>query len=195
MSVYLKKFFSNYGFGGVAMILLSLYALYMVYQYLAKKGMVGSEMMTGSSPSSVYDNAPSAGGQMTNNFSPQPASDITLSLGKNFYESQPDTVNKVGMSDSQNKQSMQNPADLLPKDKNSEWSYLNPSGAGALNDVNFLKAGYHLGINTLSHTRRNGNQQLRSEPPNPQIPTGPWNQPTITPDTIRPAFEIGQGAL
>jgi len=40
---------------------------------------------------------------------------------------------------------------------------------------------------------RNANLQIRSEPPNPQLSVGPWNQSTITPDFLRPPLELGQG--
>ena len=50
---------------------------------------------------------------------------------------------------------------------------------------NFLTAGYHVGINTVGTSLRNGNMQLRSEPINPQIKVSPWNQTTIQPDLNR----------
>ena len=77
-----------------------------------------------------------------------------------------------------------NPGDLLPKDENSEWANLNP-GVGNLTNVNLLKAGYHTGIDTVGQSLRNANLQLRSEPANPQLNVGPWNQTTINPDTHR----------
>jgi hypothetical protein len=89
--------------------------------------------------------------------------------------------------------SSQNPADLLPKDSNSQWAQLNPSGKGDLANINLLKAGYHIGIDTVGQTLRNANLQIRSEPPNPQINVGPWNLSTITSDTMRVPLELGQG--
>ena len=77
-----------------------------------------------------------------------------------------------------------NPGDLLPKDENSEWANLNP-GVGNMTNVNLLKAGYHTGIDTVGQSLRNANLQLRSEPANPQLNVGPWNQTTINPDTQR----------
>ena len=81
--------------------------------------------------------------------------------------------------------------DLLPKDANSKWAKVNPAGAGDIQDQNFLTAGYHIGINTVGQSLRNANLQLRSEPPNPQLNTGPWNQSTITGDKQRRPLEIG----
>ena len=59
------------------------------------------------------------------------------------------------------KQQVTNPADLLPKDMNSEWGALNPSGAGELTGVNLLKSGHHSGIDTKGSSLRNSNLQLR----------------------------------
>ena len=87
-----------------------------------------------------------------------------------------------------------NPADLLPKDTNSQWAQLNPVGQGELANVNFLKAGYQIGIDTVGQSMRNANLQIRSEPPNPQMSVGPWNQSTIVGDFMRPPLEIGQGS-
>jgi hypothetical protein len=86
-----------------------------------------------------------------------------------------------------------NSNDLLPKDKNSEWAQLNPSGSGELSNISFLKSGWQIGVDTVGQSLRNANLQLRSEPANPQTPTGPWNQSTITHDYMRVPLEIGQG--
>lgn len=91
------------------------------------------------------------------------------------------------------KQAMQDPASLLPKDENSEWARLNPSGNGTLDNVNLLKSGYHIGIDTIGNTLRNANLQVRSEPANPQVNVGPWNNTTIAPDLMRVPLEIGCG--
>jgi hypothetical protein len=92
-----------------------------------------------------------------------------------------------------NTANIQNPSELLPKDKNSQWAQLNPSGKGELANVNLLRAGYHIGIDTIGQSLRNANLQIRSEPPNPQLYVGPWNQTTIEPDFMRPPLEIGAG--
>ena len=82
-------------------------------------------------------------------------------------------------------------AELLPQDSNSRWAQAVPSGAGSLQDKNFLNAGFHVGINTVGQSLRNANRQLRSEPPNPQMKVSPWLQSTIEPDVNRRAMEIG----
>jgi hypothetical protein len=83
-----------------------------------------------------------------------------------------------------------NPADLLPSDKNTAFSKLNPTDTAPT----LLDAGFHNGIDTVSSSLRNANLQLRSEPANPTTSQGPWNQSTITPDTTRRALEIGSGS-
>lgn len=82
-------------------------------------------------------------------------------------------------------------SDLLPVDNNSIWASVNPRGQGELADKNFLESGYHIGINTNGQSLRNANQQIRSDPPNPQMKVSPWNQTTIEPDVSRRSFEIG----
>lgn len=87
----------------------------------------------------------------------------------------------------------QDPAALLPKDENSQWAQLNPRGQGTLENVNLLRAGHHIGIDTVGNTLRNANLQVRSEPPNPQQNVGPWNNTTIAPDLMRRPLEINCG--
>lgn len=83
------------------------------------------------------------------------------------------------------------PAELLPSDQNNEWARLNPSGAGDLNNVNLLKAGYHTGMDTVGSSLRNANLQVRSEPPNPTEKVSPWGNTTIEPDLMRVPLELG----
>ena len=82
------------------------------------------------------------------------------------------------------------PGELLPKDQNSVWAQQNPMGTGSLKGKNFLSAGALIGINTVGQTLRNANYQLRSEPPNPQMPVSVFNNSTIEPDTNRRDFEV-----
>ena len=89
------------------------------------------------------------------------------------------------------KQETINPADLLPKDENSKFARMNPRGQGDLMGVSLLEAGHHIGINTVGQSLRNANLQLRSEPANPQMNVGPWNNTTMGPDLTRRPLEIG----
>jgi hypothetical protein len=82
------------------------------------------------------------------------------------------------------------PSELLPKDTNSVWAQQNPMGTGSLKGKNFLSAGALIGVNTVGQSLRNANYQLRSEPPNPQVPVSVFNVPTIEPDLNRRALEI-----
>lgn len=82
------------------------------------------------------------------------------------------------------------PSELLPKDQNSVWAEQNPMGPGSLKGKNFLSAGALIGVNTVGQSLRNANWQLRSEPPNPQVPVSIFNQSTIAPDTNRRPLEI-----
>ena len=85
------------------------------------------------------------------------------------------------------------PGELLPKDENSEWAKLNPSGSGNVGNVNLLKAGFHAGIDTVGSSLRNANLQVRSEPPNPTTKVSPWGNTTIEPDLMRVPLELGCG--
>ena len=81
--------------------------------------------------------------------------------------------------------------DLLPKDSDNAWSKANPKVNRSLENMNFLEAGYHYGINTVGQTLRNANLQLRSEVPNPQVQVSPFLQTTIEPDLSRRVLEVG----
>lgn len=82
-------------------------------------------------------------------------------------------------------------SELLPNDGNSDFASVFPNGKDGLENVNMLKAGHHIGINSVSSSMRNANLQLRSEIPNPTVSVGPFNQSTIQPDTMRKEFEVG----
>ncbi len=81
-------------------------------------------------------------------------------------------------------------SELLPRDANSTWAQQNPLGPGSLKGVNFLSAGALIGINTVGQSMKNANLQLRSEPPNPQVPVSIFNNSTIEPDFNRRPLEI-----
>ena len=137
----------------------------------------------------AVDRAPSQESPSGGNYAP------SKPLGQNSgHASAAGTVTDTyGLPPSCAKQQVVDPSELLPKDNNSEFSKLNPMGSGDLKNVSLLKAGWHIGINTVGQSLRNANLQLRSEPPNPQLNTGPWNQTTISADTMRRPLEIGCG--
>jgi hypothetical protein len=101
-------------------------------------------------------------------------------------------TNMHGLPPSCVKQTVTDPRELLPRDTNSEFSKLNPAGSGDLQNVSLLQAGTLQGINTVGTSLRNSNLQLRSEPANPRMAVGPWNNSTISGDNARRDFEIGK---
>ena len=181
MNFSLKKFWNDNGIGGVLIALVFAYIIYMFFNNLMSKGSMGSELMT-QERQKAYSNNTSG--------NPAPSEDVATS-GNEVYSSINDPSNLSGMPPCGN----QNPADLLPSDANSQWAELNPSGKGELSNINLLKAGAMIGIDSIGQSLRNANLQLRSEVPNPQIPgVSIWNNSTITPDFLRPSLEIGQGS-
>jgi hypothetical protein len=113
--------------------------------------------------------------------------------GENEKYAQASGLGSQTIAKSCDKKSVADPSELLPKDENSAWAKLNPAGNGDLKNVNLLKAGYHTGIDTVGNSLRNANLQLRSEPANPQVSVGPWNNTTISPDLMRTPLQLGQG--
>ena len=85
------------------------------------------------------------------------------------------------------------PSQLLPTDVNSDWK-LNPAGNADFQNVNLLKAGHLIGIDTIGSTLRNPNLQIRCEPPNPTTQVSPWQQSTIEPDLMRCNLDIGSNS-
>jgi len=86
--------------------------------------------------------------------------------------------------------------DLLPKEDSQaikEFNIAKPAGEGILQGVNMLDAGFHVGVNSVGQSLRNANQQLRSEPPNPQVQVSPWQMSSIGPDLLRRPLEDGEG--
>lgn len=122
----------------------------------------------------------------------QPSNPQTLN---NQYEkvSNNSSLETDGLPPSCNVNNVPDPSELLPKDENNQWSRLNPAGAGDLENINLLKAGYHAGIDTVGSSLRNANLQVRSEPPNPTNKVSPWLNSTIEPDLMRQHLEIGSG--
>jgi hypothetical protein len=158
------------------LFLLAVVAVYVAMNYYSDKFSLNSY-------SNVENNAPTMSSQ------PQPAQP----LGQNSSVGNANgmATDSYGLPPSCAKQEVVDPKDLLPKDANSEFSKLNPAGSGDLQNVNLLKSGHHIGINTVGQSLRNANLQLRSEPANPQVNTGPWNKSTITGDTTRRGLEMG----
>lgn len=183
MTVSLKKLWNDYGIGAIIVLLIIAYGVSMFAGYLGAKGMPGYE-----SNAQMQQQYKNKGMNMSSGVRPSdPNGNEVFASATGVQTSMP------GVPSSCSTPNIQNPAELLPKDTNSQWAQLNPSGQGDLANVNLLKAGYHIGIDTIGQTLRNANLQIRSEPPNPQLSVGPWNQSTIEPDFARTPLEIGYG--
>ena len=185
MSVSLKKLWNDYGIGAIVVLIIIAYGVSLFANYLSSKGMSGSESQSNMSS------------QYKNNTNSQMSSGVVPALEGNnevFASANGAQTSMPGVPSSCAQPNIQNPAELLPNDSNSQWAQLNPSGKGELANVNLLKAGYHIGIDTVGQSLRNANLQIRSEPPNPQLSVGPWNQSTIEPDFMRPPLNIGSGS-
>jgi hypothetical protein len=185
MSVSLKKLWNDYGVGAIIILLIVAYVVYIFAGYLGAKGMPGNE--SNSHMQQQYKNTNAAYSAGVRPSDPMGQNEVYASAS-GAQTSMP------GIPSSCSNPNIQNPAELLPKDTNSQWAQLNPSGKGDLANINLLKAGYHIGIDTVGQSLRNANLQVRSEPPNPQLNVGPWNQSTMDPDFMRPPLEIGSGA-
>jgi hypothetical protein len=185
MNISIKKLWNDYGIGAILVLIILAYGVSLFANYISSKGTSGYEMNT--QMSQQYKN-PSVQNQGVRPSEP---------LGQNevFASANGVQTSMPGVPSSCSQPNIINPAELLPKDSNNQWAQLNPSGKGELANVNLLKAGYHIGIDTIGQTLRNANLQIRSEPPNPQLQVGPWNQSTIEPDFMRPPLEIGAGSM
>lgn len=185
--------------------------IYYLNHYSANKGLITDTMAAGgqqamgvqSSSGSILNPSypPSqgqtnrAGGDFASCCGQQGPAQPSAPLGQNEHPTSVTGLqtNTHGLPPSCTRQQVANPRQLLPKDNNNEFSKMNPMGAGDVANVSLLKAGYHIGINTVGQSLRNANLQLRSEPANPQLQVGPWNTSTIGPDFNRRPLEIGCG--
>lgn len=185
MNLSLKKLWNDYGIGAIIVLLVVAYGVSLLGGYLSRKGMPG------------YESNQEMQEQYKDNVGPMmpPSVQPSESLGHNevFANANGVQTSMPGLPTSCSQTGINNPAELLPNDTNSQWAQLNPSGKGELANVNLLKAGYHIGIDTIGQTLRNANLQIRSEPPNPQLYVGPWNNSTIESDYMRPPLNIGAG--
>lgn len=82
-------------------------------------------------------------------------------------------------------------AALLPKEVPITDDFGQFSADQILSGQNYLDPRGQIGYpETVGGTLRNSNLQIRSEPSNPRDPVSIWNLSTITPDDMRPLFEI-----
>ena len=171
----------------VLLLLGGLVLIYVIYNYSSNKSLMPEHMESqnrrgGSSSSNTMSH--SSGQQ------PSGANDGTFFV--DYAPVNSADGNMAGMPANCSSQNTNTPSDLLPSDNNSGWG-LKPMGTGDFMGVNFLNAGYLIGVDTIGSSLRNANLQIRSEPPNPQLVVSPWMNTTIEPDVFRQPLEIGCG--
>jgi hypothetical protein len=167
----------------ILVILGAIVLVYAVYTYSDQKFVVPYEPLQGEA--NGRPNAPLVGGKQA-----APVADT----GANGYSSVDAMTGQGGAPPAgATNLPVANPSDLLPRDTNNQWGSLNPSGSGDLLGQNLLSATFLTGIDTIGNTMKNANLQLRSEPANPQLNVGPWNQSTFAPDLMRTPLELGCG--
>jgi hypothetical protein len=171
----ISKFFDKRGIPIIVIILFSAVLMY----YSSSKSTILDKMSDGSAE--------------TNGRSVPTASVMSNSKPTTAPPSKPTTVpaSSSGAVGGYQLQPVANPSDLLPQDTNSQWAELNPIGNGSVAMPDLLRAGYHIGLDTIGQTLKNANLQLRSDPIIEKKDIGPWNQSTYEADYGRVPLEVG----
>jgi hypothetical protein len=192
MNSFVKDIQRNFRQSHLIVILGAAVLLWAIYQYSTDKGLFPEKFGPGNRHGQMLSPASTAsagtGFQPSSGLQGNDYEDVSGAIGSPSVS--------AGLSASQPTAA---PTDLLPnssllpKDPNSQWSQLNPAGTGDLMNQSLLSAGFLAGIDTVGNTMKNPNLQLRSEPPNPQLNIGPWNNSTFAPDLMRTPLEIGCG--
>jgi hypothetical protein len=183
----LKKLWNENGIVAVIVLIVALYALNSLYKYFSAKS-VNSTSEGAAAMAPEYKNSEHAVADGATASAP-------VVTGVQASEEKPNDYAMINEIQTMAPQSgVADASALLPKDANNQWAQLSPAGSGELKGINLLQAGYHIGIDTVGQTLRNANLQIRSEPPNPQMNVGPWNQTTISPDLMRVPLELGCGS-
>ena len=194
MNSFVRDVQRNFRQSHLIVILGAAVLLWALFQYSSDKSILPERFGAGSRHGQLM--APASTSAATSGTGFQPSS----GLQGNEYEDVSGSIQSPSVSSGMSMgQPSAAPTDLLPntsllpKDPNSQWSQLNPSGTGDLMNQSLLSAGFLAGIDTIGNTMKNPNLQLRSEPPNPQLNIGPWNNSTFAPDLMRTPLEIGCG--
>tara|TARA_Y100000992_G_scaffold293934_1_gene253108 strand:- start:744 stop:1346 length:603 start_codon:yes stop_codon:yes gene_type:complete len=164
-----------------AIVSIGIYSNNKAKNFEGNTGVAGSAKPVSNSASSMPNAGINAAGPMGSNEDYATVSGISTGNSSGL----PATDTNVA------RENINNPDELLPQDSSSNWAKLNPTGAGDVGDVNMLKSGHHIGINTVGNSLRNANQTLRSDPPIPVQNVGPFLNSTIGPDKYRVPFELG----
>ena len=164
------------------MILAGAVVVYMIYQYSSNKGLT-LDGMTDKGDEGHKEKTQEA---------VQSSVQASAPAGQNsdFASASGMSTTQQSMPSNCTRQTVNDPKELLPvQSAGNAFSSLNPEGSGDLQGVNLLKAGQHIGM--VGQSLRNANLQVRSEPANPQLNVGPWQNTTIEPDTMRVPLELG----
>lgn len=169
------------------MILAGAVVVYMIHHYSSNKGMT-LDGMTGNDDQKQSEQVQQA---------PQSNVQASAPAGQNsdFGSASGMSTTQQGLPSNCTRETVNDPKELLPvQSAGNEFNSSNPNGSGDLQGVNLLQAGQHIGINTVGQSLRNANLQIRSEPANPKLNVGPWNQTTMEADTMRVPLELGCGS-
>ena len=171
----ISKFFDKRGIPIIVIILFSAVLMY----YSSSKSTILDKMSDGSEDTSVRS-VPTP--SVTYNSEPTTAPPLNPTTAP---------TTSPGATSGYQLQPVANPSDLLPQDANSQWAELNPIGNGSVAMPDLLRAGYHIGLDTIGQTLKNANLQLRSDPIIEKKDIGPWNQSTYEADYGRVPLEVG----
>ena len=121
---YLKKLWNETGIGAIIILLLIAYGVGIFGNYIGSKSYSGSEYMTGNNNPAYKKKSTSA--TPSSNYGVKPSEPI----GQNEVFSSVSGIStpSQGSPTSCTNMNIQNPSDLLPKDTNSQWDHLNPTG-------------------------------------------------------------------
>jgi len=176
-----KGFFKFFTTQRVILLVVFLVLAYILYTYSSSKGMVMDGYAGGMDSMVSAPVIPSA--------SPvaPPAMKPTVT------QTQPSSMIGSSTTGAYMSRDTGNPSDLLPQDKNSQFSDFNMLNKGNVVMPDLLDAGYLIGLDTIGQSLRNANLQERSDPIIPKSNVGPWNNSTIEPDLGRVPLEVGCG--
>jgi hypothetical protein len=155
----IDKMWKDYGIGGLFVGLLVIYGLYMLYNYFNGMGYSGSEGNQSMQAQYKPDNSLMGG-----------AYGMFDDVQSGGVASNPNSTENASAAGG-----IQNPAELLPANSNSEWASLAPSSQ--LNGVDFLQ---NVNIDTIGTSRKNPllDPFCRGQPEIPNVGV-PYSQSTI----------------
>jgi len=178
-----KGFFKFFTTQRVILLVIFLVLAYILYIYSNSKGSAMDGYSTGSYQPSVVQ------------ASAAPALSTTATAPNSAAATAGPQMGMIGSSTTggYTARDTGSPSDLLPQDKNSQFSDFNMLNKGNVVMPDLLDAGYLIGLDTIGQTLRNANYQERSDPIIPKASVGPWNNSTIEPDLGRVPLELGCG--